>query len=348
MNTPQPTKPPIQSTTHKKPINYNNHSRPTQKRRQPITVSPNNNKKIPKNTHTNTKTKTNTRTNTSTNTHTNTANIEQRIITMQASYKGNHKIDPTHNKAHRIGICRCVRYNNATTADGIDTIDMQKCTKPVKPGTDFCPEHQNCTSFLRQFVNGYEPTYNPNDWAHPYIEGSHNCYAYFLDDRKDSIKVKCEELCLKNNKKGCPKKDSECRDLIPQPGDHFLMNQYGNLKKKTRKYSCPNMHSRIIADNPQIKSSKLTEKCPNGYYKGAMVVDPGNTFHFYRQNPDSTWSHKPGVLPVTNKDASGKKIYIPHFADRDYTQNKNGNIKYDDFCGYYCIPHDNNIQTNLI
>ena len=55
------------------------------------------------------------------------------------------------------------------------------------------------------------------------------------------------------------------------------------------------------------------------HYKGAMVVDRGNTFHFYRQNKDGTWSHKPGVLPVTNKDASGKKIYVPHFADRDYS-----------------------------
>lgn len=272
----------------------------------------------------------------------------QTEVTMHKIYKQNRKLDATHSKNQRKGICRCVNYENITNKDGIDTVEMNKCTEPVKTGTDFCPKHQNCMSFLRQFVNGFEPSYNPNDWSHPYIEGSHNCYAYFLDDRKDSIRVKCEEICLQNNKKGCPKKEPECRDLIPQPGDHFLMSQYGDLKRKTRNYSCPNIHSRIISDNPQIKPSKLTEKCEQGYYKGAMVVDPGNTFHFYRQNPDSTWSHKPGILPVSNKDASNKKIYIPHFADRDYTQSKSGNIKYDDFCGYYCIPTDKYIQTNLI
>ena len=49
-----------------------------------------------------------------------------------------------------------------------------------------------------------------------------------------------------------------------------------------------------------------------------MVVDRGNTFHFYRQNKDGTWSHKPGVLPVTNKDASGKK-YMFHILRTETT-----------------------------
>lgn len=269
---------------------------------------------------------------------------------MYKIYQNNRDLDPTHNnKLRKSKICQCVQYEEIKNNDSVETIEMKRCTAPAKPGSDFCPKHQNCMSFLQQFTNGSEPKYNPADWSHPYIEGSHNCYAYFLDDRKDSIKVKCEELCLKNNKHGCPKKDSECRNLIPQPGDHFLMAKYGSLDKKTRKYTCPNMHSRIISDNPAIKPCKLTDKCPDGYYKGAMVVDPNHTFHFYRQNPDGTWSHKPGVLPVTNKDASGNKIYIPHFADRDYTQgDKGGDIKYDDFCSYYCIPKDSYIQTSLL
>lgn len=272
----------------------------------------------------------------------------QKDTSMYKKYQQNRDLDPTHNPEMRKDRCQCVNYELATNSEGVETLEMKKCTAYVKPGTDFCENHQDCPSFLQQFTSGSEPEYNPKDWSHPYVEGSHNCYAYFLDDRKDSIKDKCKEICLKNNKRGCPKKDSECRDLIPQPGDHFLMTKYGNLDKKTRKYSCPNMHSRILADNPQIKPSSLTEKCPAGYYKGAMVVDPGHTFHFYRQNPDGTWSHKPGVLPVTNKDASGRRIYVPHFADRDYTQGKkDGDIKYDDFCGYYCIPKGEHIRVNM-
>ena len=76
--------------------------------------------------------------------------------------------------------------------------------------------------------------YKPKKWSHPYIEGSHNCYAYFLSDKSDSIQIKCKELCLQNNKKGCPKKIDECQDLIPQPGDHYLLNKYGNLKKEKK------------------------------------------------------------------------------------------------------------------
>ena len=32
-------------------------------------------------------------------------------------------------------------------------------------------------------MSNTEPNYNPDDWSDPLIEGSHNCYTYFLDDR---------------------------------------------------------------------------------------------------------------------------------------------------------------------
>ena len=89
------------------------------------------------------------------------------------------------------------------------------------------------------------------------------------------------------------------------------------------------------------------EKCPDHYYKGAMVVDDDHTFHFYRMDKDGKWSHKPGTQPVSNTDASGKPIYIPHFADRDYSHKPN-KIKYNSFCNYYCIPNNKYITTNSI
>ena len=108
------------------------------------------------------------------------------------------------------------------------------------------------------------------------------------------------------------------------------------------------INKKIKLDNPSLKNSSLLEKCPKNYYKGAMVVDPNHTFHFYRQNPDGKWSHKPGILPVTNKDASGKYIYIPHFADRNYSDKPRENpIKYNDFCGYYCLPLDSYMETSM-
>lgn len=225
-----------------------------------------------------------------------------------------------------------------------------RCKNKVKKGTDFCPLHQKCNSFLRQYLSGYEPAYDTKLWNHPYIEGSHNCYAYFLNDVVDSTVEKCEEMCLTKHKKGCPKKMSECRDLIPQPEDFHLLRRDGDLKKKIRKYYCPTMEKKILSDNKMIKPVKFTEKCPKNHYKGAMVVDPNHTFHFYRQNPNGEWSHKPGTNPVTNLDEDNKKIYIPHFSNRDYSDGVEDDhaINYSDFCGYYCIPSKSYSGTNSV
>ena len=78
------------------------------------------------------------------------------------------------------------------------------------------------------------------------------------------------------------------------------------------------MEDKILKDNPNISKTQLTEKCERNHYKGAMVVDPGSTFHFYRQNPNGTWSHKPGTLKVSEKDAANNTIYTPMTAGRLY------------------------------
>ena len=249
---------------------------------------------------------------------------------------------------NKTGTCKCVdffkdknnnNYVKQTKKENGDIVEL-KCNNKVVDGTHFCSQHQECPKFLKQFVNDDQPEYNPEKWSQPYIEGSHNCYAYFLDTIfKDLIK-KCEKLCKKNSTK-CPKKVSECRSLIPQPGDDYLMRTQGSLKNKNYKYNCKNMQKKILRDNPSIKEGELIKKCPKNTYKGAMVVDPGNTFHFYRQNKNGTWSHKPGTLPVTNVDADKIPIYTPFTANRDYTKpGDNDPINYTSFCGYYCIPNE--------
>jgi len=258
--------------------------------------------------------------------------------------KGDPTLDPNNNDK-----CKCVDYKSNGSNIPYSELEITKCNKDVVFGSDFCLEHKNCGNFLKKFTTGYEPEYNPDSWSTPSIEGSHNCYAYFLDGQKQSIKTKCEEACHVHNQTGCPKKIPECQNMIPQPGDYYLLNKYGNLKKKDTDYTCPNMHNKIMADNPHIKPIGLLNKCPKNHFKGAMVVDFKKTFHFYRQNGDGTWSHKPGILPVTNLDSNGKKIYIPHFADRNYIKpNKNNHINYTDFCGYYCIPKNDYYGSNMV
>lgn len=244
------------------------------------------------------------------------------------------------------GRCMCIDYKMKNNNFSVKhNKNMHRCNHKTENGSDFCPYHKNCKKFIRNFLSGYEPKYENEEleyWKHPYIEGSHNCYSYFLNDRIPSVKEKCHIKCLKKNKSGCPKKINSCRDFIPQPGDFDLIRKYGDLNKKNRIYTCPNMEKKIFSDNPTIHKVKFHEKCPKNYYKGSMVVDTNHTFHFYRQNSDGTWSHKPGTQPVTNKDANEKLIYIPHFANRNYTEpgneNNDNEINYNDFCGYYCIP----------
>ena len=58
--------------------------------------------------------------------------------------------------------------------------------------------------------------------------------------------------------------------------------------------------------------------CPLCCHKVALVVAPGDDFHWYRQDKNGAWSHKPGGTPAVNTDASGNAITDPRTADRDY------------------------------
>ena len=250
---------------------------------------------------------------------------------------------------NKVGTCKCIDYytdeNNNNFVKQVrkksGAIHEVKCNRKVKSNSHFCEKHQECPDFLKRFTNQSEPEYDPSRWSHPFIEGSHNCYAYFLDSIFDNLIKKCEKMCKKKSGTSCPKKIKECRSLIPQPGDDYLMNSTGSLKSKSYKYSCKEMEQKIKNDNPEIKKSELIKKCKKNSFKGAMVVDPGNTFHFYRQNKDGTWSHKPGTLPITNLDSDKLPIYTPFTANRDYAKPGDSDpINYTGFCGYYCIPND--------
>ena len=214
-----------------------------------------------------------------------------------------------------------------------------------------CSKYNKCKVLFNSFMTGSEPEYNPDSWSNPIIEGSHNCYAYFLNDHIPRTKKKCEKICKRNN--SCHKKHKECGNLKPQPGK--LAAEKTNFKTN-RKYTCKDMSDKVIRDNtdfetgkPVVVTTKFSEKCPHNHYKGALVVDPNNTYHFYRQDSNGQWSHKQGTLRVENKDASGKPIYAVHYADTNYNKKKKKNgINYTDFCNYFCLPKNGYLDTNAI
>lgn len=75
-----------------------------------------------------------------------------------------------------------------------------------------------------------------------------------------------------------------------------------------------------------------------GYYKVALVLDPGSDYHWYRQLPNGQWGHKPGASEARNKDYNNKIIYRPDQCERDTSvMYPNSHYNYTDFLGWYEI-----------
>lgn len=125
----------------------------------------------------------------------------------------------------------------------------------------------------------------------------------------------------------------DCNTGFHQPG---YASGYGNFPKKHDK-GCNNMVSRLWGDNPDVQPINFEQRCPNNTSKIALIVDPKRDYHFLRQDSDGMWSHKPGAMEVTTKDASGRPILRPDKALFIYNNHKDP-LRYTKFCGYHCVP----------
>jgi hypothetical protein len=192
-----------------------------------------------------------------------------------------------------------------------------QCTNKPLPKLPFCKKHMNkCTR--KSPVSKYTSLYDPNKYnKYTGIQNSLNCYAYAAGYRYLP--------------KSCTLKS--CSEPYPQPGRASGYPDWSKVKGKR----CPDIIARVIGDIPGAKMSRFTSKCRGKTRKIAAVVDPDQDYHFYRQDADGYWSHKPGATKVTRLDTSGRPIYDPFLAARD---NKSSNLNYDKFCGYMCIPSE--------
>ena len=73
----------------------------------------------------------------------------------------------------------------------------------------------------------------------------------------------------------------------------------------------------------------------DGFYKVALVLTPKYDIHWYRQNADGTWSHKPGTSPVRFVDWSNEIIYNPKQSDLGL---------YEEFVNFYEVENINLIS----
>lgn len=159
------------------------------------------------------------------------------------------------------------------------------------------------------------PKFEPSKWnKNKKIKMTHNCYAYALDIINKSILKEANKI----------EKLSELKQLKPQVGIYS-----GNFSCK---YTRDNFRRKLIADCPYIKFLKINQPCPKGFYRVMVFFrDDDKDYHFYRQDNDSTWSHKDGHLNATNKDEKGKIIHNPRNSAR---------WNYNKYCGCFAVPID--------
>ena len=267
-------------------------------------------------------------------------NKKERFSNNNKNNKNNNKRTQKRKKNIQkiVNICNDILVNkdedcNCKDTRGLPSDNLKECAK--KNNNKECNNYHLCKKFIKAFMSGSEPKYEPEVWEDPLVSDSHNCYAYFLDDRIPAVKKKCKQS------KG------DCSHLKPQPGNMSFLK--GNRKSKNRKYTCDKMIKAVLDDNKIIELSNFEDKCKKGYYKGYLVVDKNHTYHFYRQDTNGRWSHKQGTLEVENTDASDRPIYVPHLADKNYNkENSEDGISYTDSCSYMCIPNNTYFKTSAI
>jgi len=162
-----------------------------------------------------------------------------------------------------------------------------------------------------------------------YIKESHNCYSYFLNKIDKKNVRDCEKI------KSIGKHISCWR---PQPGAAAGKPDMKNSKRRNQ-YTCKNIVKRTLADNRKVYRTTKNNKCKKHYYKGALFIDPGIDYHYYREDKPGKWSHKQGQHTPSNVDAKGKAIKDVEKASKRYKSRAKNNI-YDKLCSYFCIPRN--------
>ena len=199
----------------------------------------------------------------------------------------------------------------------------EQCPKNARTGRLLCEEHGEAEYRLSP-TSGDEPEFDPDRWTQAAtVRRSHNCFSYAMN----AMDYRRVEDCAKHG-------GNKCEVSYHQPGGTRKTNKRLRRESYAR---CKSLLTLIKQDVPTMRKIKYKQRCREGYSKIALVIDPMDDYHFYRQDPDGYWSHKPGSQPVTRFDADGVLIIDPKTANRDYpTQGKS--LNYTLFCGFFSVP----------
>lgn len=178
-------------------------------------------------------------------------------------------------------------------------------------------------------MTGFEPPYDPEAYnKDKRVQDAHNCWDYGLNVIDDKQTHQCNG------------NSPRCSPLFHQPGGTKGLS---NILERKEGRTCAVVENLMRKDVPDLTPTTFQKRCPTRKSKIALVVHPGEDYHFYRQDADGWWSHKDGSNKVKRHDAEGRPIWNPKTAARDYRP-KGSFLNYRDFCGFYCAPRRRTIK----
>ncbi len=176
-----------------------------------------------------------------------------------------------------------------------------------------------------------ELRYNPDIWNIDGIIESSNCYGYAINLH--------------------PAYFTREPDMWDRKDPGFLDTVYNNHMALGVYRLCVNAN--FIKEGAMLDASNSVgysgftfspinkyQVCSYGSYKVALVICEGDDYHWYRQNPDGSWSHKQGQTEAKNYDDSNNIIYDPEICNRG---------KYNVFGGFFQVtPWGNETETHSL
>ena len=177
--------------------------------------------------------------------------------------------------------------------------------------------------------SGWEIPYEPDKWNDYDTSGKSgiqyctNCYGYAMNFYRNPVTGEYHTI-YKETQPGylfIKDKLEEIRKLPQDQIKNMLIIKYSD--KDIAKQQIVNLvEEDVEIAGISFKPIEKHEQCEEGGYKVALVISDSD-YHWYRQNPDGTWSHKPGSLQVYNSDDPENPdsiIYDPEFCNRgEYT-----------------------------
>lgn len=149
------------------------------------------------------------------------------------------------------------------------------------------------------------------------------------------------------NEKGlwnAPQKMKECNNCYNYatnyPNSSFAQPGWASGIMNDNPYTCGGLLAGAEADGLSFAGHSLAEarsRCDEGCCLVALVLSDSD-YHWYREDEDGTWSHKPGGTDAISVDGSGNPVTDPANANHNYS-NLTG-LNYHTFCGFMCVCLD--------